>query len=89
MEQLTEEQQFILRRVELEAQELDREELIEAFWSTANAAWVCDDDLNQDSAIACRIKALEIIDTVHENDQKILEEDDDEILQIDLYWFID
>ena len=30
MEQLTEEQQFILRRVELEAQELSKEELIEA-----------------------------------------------------------
>ena len=30
MERLTEEQQFILRRVELEARELDREELIEA-----------------------------------------------------------
>lgn len=30
MQQLTEEQQFILRRVHLEAQELSREELIEA-----------------------------------------------------------
>jgi len=64
--------------------EIKTEELIEAFWSTANAAWACDDDLNQASAIVCRMKALEIIDEIHENDQKILEEDDDEILQIDL-----
>ena len=64
--------------------EIKTEELIEAYWSTANAAWACDDDLNQDSAIACRTKALKIIDKIHENDQKVLEEDDDEILQIDL-----
>ena len=31
-----------------------------------------------------RIKALEIIDKIHGDDQKILEKDDDEILQIDL-----
>ena len=37
MESLNEEQEFILRRVELEAQELDREELIEALLASWEA----------------------------------------------------
>lgn len=56
-----------------------------SIWSQIHAAWVCDDEKNNQGAKECRIKAFKLIESLWDEDKLLIEEKGgDYILAIDL-----